>query len=143
MKKSFIFLLVSVSVFASSFVEIESKYNAKITVKKISTLIKRKKGFSVFTVINHHENANKIGMKLPFESVIVFGNPHAGTKLMQTDALIGYELPLRIMVYEKGDKVIVVYKKPKYLAENYMVEGSPVLVKMKKVMKSLTLSIKK
>ena len=141
MKKVIIFLLASISVFASSFVEIESKYNAELTVNKISALIENKKGFSVFTVINHQKNAQKAGMQLPFESVIVFGNPHAGTKLIQMDALIGYELPMRIMVYEKDNKVMVVYKKPKYLAESYMVEDSPVLPKMKKVMNYFTSTV--
>ena len=141
MKKIIILLLVAGSAFASSFVKIESKYNPEITVKKISTLIQEKKGFSVFTVIDHQINAHKVGLNLPYESVIIFGNPHAGTKLIQADALIGYELPMRIMIYKEGEKVFVVYKKADALAENYMIQGSPILTKMKKVMAYFTSSI--
>lgn len=143
MKKIIILLFIWIGGYASSFVQVESKYNAEVTVKKITTLIEAKKGFSVFTIIDHQENAKKVGMKLPFEQVIIFGNPKAGTKLIQVDALMGYELPMRIMVYEKGNKVMVVYKKPDILAETYMIKGSPILPKMKKVMFYFTSSIEK
>lgn len=143
MKKIILFVVVSVSAFASSFVEVESKYNTEITVKKISALIEGKKGFSIFTVIDHQKNAYNAGMKLPFQKVIVFGNPHAGTKLMQSDTLVGYELPMKIMVYKKDEKVIVVYRKPEYFAENYALKDSPILPKMKKAMNYFISSIKK
>ena len=143
MKKIIVFVLLSTSVFASSFIEVESKYDAVTTVKKISSEIEKKDGFSVFIIIDHQKNAQKIGMKLPFEQLIIFGNPKGGTKLMQADALMGYELPMKIMVYEKDAKVMVAYKSNQYIANNYNVKNSPILPKIKKVMKYFVSSVKK
>ncbi|MBT5935103.1 DUF302 domain-containing protein [Sulfurimonas sp.] len=143
MKKVIVLLLIVLNTYASTFVEIESKYNAQTTVNKISTMIEEKKGFSIFTVFNHQKNATSVDMNLPFSQVIVFGNPKAGTKLMQADILMGYELPMRIMVYEKDGKVIVAYRKTRYLSDNYKIKNSPVLPKMKKMMAYFTSSIKK
>lgn len=143
MKKIIILILIVINTYASTFVELESKYDALTTVKKISSMIEGKKGFSIFVVFNHQKNATSVDMKLPFSQVIVFGNPKAGTKLMQADILMGFELPLRIMVYEKGDKVMVVYRKTQYLSDNYKVENSQILPKIKKVMSYFTSSIRK
>ena len=132
-----------ISTYASTFVEIQSKYDAQTTVDKISTLIQEKKGFSIFTVFDHQKNASSVNMELQFSQVIVFGNPKAGTKLMQADILMGYELPMRIMVHEQDGKVMVVYRKNEHLSQNYNIQGSPILSKMKKMMSYFTSSIKK
>lgn len=143
MQKVIILVLMVISTYASSFVELESKYDAKTTVEKISSMIDAKKGFSIFIVVDHQKNATSVKMKLPFTQVIIFGNPKAGTKLMQADILMGYELPMRIMVYEQDEKVMVAYRKPEHFSNNYMLKGSPILPKMKKMMTYFTSSIRK
>ena len=143
MKKVIVLMLMVISTYASTFVEIQSKYDAQTTVEKISSLIEKKKGFSIFMIVDHKKNATSVDMKLPFTQVIIFGNPKAGTKLMQADISMGYELPMRIMVHEKNGKVMVYYRKPEYFSNSYMLKGSPILLKMKKVMSYLTSTIKK
>ena len=39
-----------------------------------------------------------MGLELPDEVVLVFGDPAVGTALMQTDPRVGIELPLRILI---------------------------------------------
>jgi uncharacterized protein (DUF302 family) len=43
---------------------------------------------------------------------IPFGNPKAGTPLMQADPRIGIELPLRILIWQGSDRVILGYRDP-------------------------------
>ena len=42
-------------------------------------------------------------MPLRPTSVLIFGNPRAGTPLMQTQQLIGLDLPLRILAWEDAE----------------------------------------
>jgi uncharacterized protein (DUF302 family) len=60
-------------------------------------------------------------LELADEEVVVFGNPRAGTPLMQSDPRIGLELPLRILVGMDSDGVFLVYRDPRELAADYEV----------------------
>src|ERR1700683_2553911 len=44
--------------------------------------------------------ARQPGMDLRDEELLVFGDPRAGTPLMQEDPAIGYELPLRVLIWD-------------------------------------------
>jgi uncharacterized protein (DUF302 family) len=57
-----------------------------------------RRGLTVFAQIDHAAAAREIGMELADEVVVVFGNPRAGTLLMQQDPRVGIELPLRLLV---------------------------------------------
>ena len=68
-----------------------------------------------FATIDHAANAQKAGMELKPETVVLFGNPKAGTKLMQCNPSIGMDLPLKMLFttdYE-GDTTIS-YTNPEY-----------------------------
>jgi uncharacterized protein (DUF302 family) len=62
-------------------------------------------------------------MDMPDEVVVVFGNPRAGTPLMQQDPRIGIELPLRMLVWDRGDAVVLGYNDLTDLARAYDVAG--------------------
>jgi uncharacterized protein (DUF302 family) len=62
-------------------------------------------------------------MELPPEDVVVFGNPRAGTPLMQGDPRVGIELPLRILVWQADDGVLVGYNDPRELSGGYDLDG--------------------
>jgi uncharacterized protein (DUF302 family) len=56
------------------------------------------RGLTVFAQFDHGAAAREADMDLAPEMVVVFGNPRAGTPLMQNDPRIGIELPLRIVL---------------------------------------------
>ena len=74
---------------------------------------------SVFAQIDHAAAARNVGMELADEVVVVFGNPRAGTPLMQQDPRIGIELPLRLLVWDRGNETMVGYNDPRDLANTY------------------------
>jgi uncharacterized protein (DUF302 family) len=78
-------------------------------------------GLSVFARIDHAAAAREVGMELPAEEVVVFGNPRAGTPLMTDDPQIGIELPLRMLVWSDGEGVAIGYRDPRGLAAVYHV----------------------
>lgn len=88
------------------------------TVTRLLDAISQR-GLTVFAQIDHAEAAREVDMDLPGEVVIVFGNPRAGTPLMQTDPRVGIELPLRILVWNQDGQTLVGYNDPKDLAGAY------------------------
>ena len=73
------------------------------------------RGLTVFARIDHAAGAREVGLELDDEEVIVFGNPRAGTVLMQSDPRIGIELPLRVLVWSEREHASVGYEDPREL----------------------------
>ncbi|MFZ0041514.1 MAG: DUF302 domain-containing protein, partial [Solirubrobacteraceae bacterium] len=74
---------------------------------------------TVFAQIDHAGAARAADLVLADEQVVVFGSPKAGTVLMQTDPRVGIDLPLKILVWQGGDGVLVGYNDPLELADHY------------------------
>lgn len=60
-------------------------------------------GATVFARVNHAGGAEKVGLELAPEQLLIFGNPKLGTPAMQDDAMAGLYLPLKVLVYEDDD----------------------------------------
>ena len=54
-------------------------------------------GVSIFARIDHRAGALFAGMSLRPTEVLIFGNPNAGTPLMQAIQTIGIDLPLKVL----------------------------------------------
>ena len=91
------------------------------TVKRLTEAI-ASRGLTIFARIDHADAAKEAGLELAPEEVAVFGNPRAGTPLMQSDPRIGIELPLRMLVWEDGERALLGYNDPRELAGRYDVE---------------------
>jgi uncharacterized protein (DUF302 family) len=79
----------------------------------------RSRGLTVFGRIDHAAAGSQAGLELAAEEVVLFGNPRAGTPLMQSDPRVGVELPLRMLVWEDPDGTLVGYRDPLELAARY------------------------
>jgi uncharacterized protein (DUF302 family) len=77
------------------------------------------RGLTVFARIDHAAAAREAGMELAAEEVVLFGNPRAGTPLMQADPRVGVELPLRILIWEDGGSALLGHRDPRELAREY------------------------
>ena len=86
------------------------------TIERLKSLLERKK-IQVFAHIDHAVGANAVGLSLRPTQVLIFGNPQAGTPLMQSVQTIGLDLPLRVLVWEDAaGKVWLTYHRPEFLA---------------------------
>jgi uncharacterized protein (DUF302 family) len=92
-----------------------------------------------FAVFDHAAAAAEAGLSLPGETVVVFGNPAVGTKLMQHDARVGVELPLRVLVRETATGSEYVYADPRALADEFeLAEVTQVLDALAGVLDAVT-----
>jgi len=100
-------------------IEIESKYSVKQTVENLTSVLKAK-GMTLFTVVNHAKGAKGVGLKLKPNTMVMFGNPKVGTKLMQCDARMGLALPLKMLVSKDAmGKTWLTYQNPQSYAAMY------------------------
>ena len=89
------------------------------TVEKLRSIL-GSKGITLFALIDHSGEAEKVGMKMPPTKLLIFGSPKAGTPLMLAAPSIALDLPLKILVWEDAQgKTFLSYYRPSYLAERH------------------------
>ena len=100
-------------------VKIPSHHSVDETVDKLTTILKSK-GVTLFAVIDHSGEAEKVGLKMPHTKLLVFGSPKGGTPLMLASPSAAIDLPLKILVAEDSQgKVWISYNSPEYLKERH------------------------
>jgi uncharacterized protein (DUF302 family) len=88
------------------------------TVARLSNLI-AERGLTLFGVIDHSGEAHAVGLELRDTKVVIFGNPKAGTPVMQAAPLAALDLPLKVMVWDDGGQTRLTYAAPAALAARY------------------------
>ena len=89
------------------------------TVEKLKNIL-QSKGITLFALIDHSGEAEKVGMKMPPTKLLIFGSPKAGTPLMLAAPSIAIDLPLKILIWEDvHGKVWVTYNSSAYLQERH------------------------
>src|SRR5215470_5144127 len=85
------------------------------TVEKLKGMV-RDKGITLFALIDHSGEAEKVGIKMRPTKLLIFGNPNAGTPLMLASPSIAIDLTLKILVWEDaGGAVWLTYNSPAHL----------------------------
>ena len=62
-------------------VKITSHHSVDETVDKLKTIL-NSKGVTLFALVDHSGEAEKVGLKMPPTKLLIFGNPKAGTPVM-------------------------------------------------------------
>jgi uncharacterized protein (DUF302 family) len=97
-----------------------SPHSVGVTSDRLVAALDRR-GITVFARVDHAGGARAVGLELADEELLIFGDPRAGTLLMQSDPEVGYELPLRVLVWDAGGQTKVGYQAPVELADDYAV----------------------
>lgn len=95
---------------------IKSKYSFEQTVERLTAAI-QSKGMAVFSTIDHQQAAKEADLDMQPATVIVFGNPKAGTPLMIQEPTFALQLPLKVLVTQVGDEVLVSFNDTKAMIE--------------------------
>jgi len=96
-----------------------SKHSVNETLDKLRRTLQAK-GVTVFALVDHSGEAEKVGLKMRPTKLVIFGNPKAGTPLMVAAPSIAIDLPLKILIWEDGEgKVWVSFNSPAYLQERH------------------------
>ena len=100
-------------------VNVPSHHSVDQTVEKLKGILQAK-GVTLFALIDHSGEAEKVGLKMPPTRLLIFGNPKGGTPLMIAAPSIAIDLPLKILIWEdRQGKVWVTYNTPAYLQERH------------------------
>jgi uncharacterized protein (DUF302 family) len=96
-----------------------SRHSVEETLSRLEDVI-RAKGLTIFTLIDHSGEAEKIGLKMQEAKLVIFGSPKAGTPLMIASPLIGLDLPLKALIWKDNEgRVWVSYNSVSYIANRY------------------------
>lgn len=96
-----------------------SNHSVEETVEKLKAIL-QSKGVTVFALVDHSGEAQKVGLKMPPTKLLIFGSPKAGTPLMLAAPSIAIDLPLKILVAEDAQgKVWVSYNSSSYLEQRH------------------------
>ena len=76
-------------------------------------------GIKVFATWDQQAEANAVGLTMPPTTLIVFGNPKAGTPLMLAKPESALDLPLKLLVLESAGQVSVCFNTPDYIMQRH------------------------
>ena len=77
-------------------------------------------GLTIFTEIDHQKNAENVDMTLGPILLLVFGNPLAGTVLMQQNPAAGIDLPFKALIWTDTDGATWLgWNEPQWVADRH------------------------
>lgn len=116
----------------------KARYSVCDTMDKFEAIVKEK-GLGIVARVNHQKSAQANDLTLGEAQVLIFGNPKAGTLIMQKNIQAALDLPMRVAVYaDENNDVYICYRKPASLAESYDLQGLAVLDAMNDALDKLT-----
>ena len=103
------------AVAGSGLVTKPSAYSAEATLDRLAKAL-TKRGFMIFTTLDHAAAAKSKGLEMPFSTVLVFGNPKLGTPNFIREPRLAIDLPPKALVWrDQAGKVWLSYNSGTYL----------------------------
>lgn len=80
---------------------------------------------TVMARVDHAAAAAEVGLELRPTEVLMFGNPRAGTLVMEAAQTLGIDLPLKALVWRDAeDRTWLGYNDPDWLATRHGADGA-------------------
>ena len=95
-----------------------SRRTVSDTVSRLTGILEEK-GVKLFDVIDQSAEARHVGLELRETTLVIFGNPSAGTPVMAAAPLTALDLPLKLLIWADGPHTKVSYLSPAVLAARY------------------------
>jgi uncharacterized protein (DUF302 family) len=96
-----------------------SRHDPQETMARLAAAV-TSRGMAILARIDHAAAAAQVGMTLRPTELLIFGNPRAGTPLMQAAPTIGIDLPLKALVWQDDrGKTWLAYNDPNWLAARH------------------------
>ena len=100
-------------------IDVPSHHSVEETVDRLKGIL-QSKGITLFALVDHSGEAEKVGMKMLPTKLLIFGNPKGGTPLMLAAPSAAIDLPLKILVWQDAQgKVWLSYNSPEYLKQRH------------------------
>jgi uncharacterized protein (DUF302 family) len=88
------------------------------TVAQLADMIATK-GIRLFAVIDQVAEARQAGLEPRDTTLVIFGNPGAGTPVMEAAPLAALDLPLKILIWDDNGHTKVCYSAPAWPGGRY------------------------
>ena len=88
------------------------------TVARLQELL-AEKNVKLFSVIDQRAEARGAGLDLRDTTLVIFGNPAAGTPVMDAAPLSALDLPLKVLIWDDAGQTKVSYYAPGTLAARH------------------------
>lgn len=103
----------------SGMISLRSPHGAAETLKRLEGEV-RKRGLAVVARIDHAAGAAKVGKTLRPTELLIFGNPQAGTPLMECVQGAGIDLPMKALVWvDARSNVWLGYNDPVWIVRRH------------------------
>lgn len=103
--------------------DVKSDSSVASTTERLQNILEEQ-GMTVFNRISHSDGAKKAGLELRETELLIFGNPKAGTPLMQCQQSVAIDLPQKALIWQdEAEQVWISYNEPQYLAKRHKVTG--------------------
>ncbi len=108
----------------SGLVTLPSAHDFDTTLARLVAALEAK-GITIFASIDHAAGAASVGLLLRPTTVVVFGNPVAGTPLMQAGQMAGIDLPQKALVWQDADGTVnLTYNDPSWVVMRHAIGGT-------------------
>ena len=103
---------------------IASHHSVAKTMERLEALLKER-GVMIFARIDFSGDAARAGLTMPPEQMLIFGNPKAGTPLMQSVPAAGLDLPLKALAWEDAEgHTQIAYNDPQYIIRRHGLDAA-------------------
>jgi uncharacterized protein (DUF302 family) len=101
--------------------EVTTKVSPRSVSETVARLVEmvEARGMKVFAVIDQAAEARGAGLELRPTTLVIFGNPIAGTRVMEAAPLVALDLPLKVLVWADSQQTMVTYLSPDALGRRY------------------------
>jgi uncharacterized protein (DUF302 family) len=100
-------------------ITLTSRHSPGETMERLIAAVTAR-GAAVLARVDHAKAADSVGLSLPPTEVVMFGNPRAGTPLMQKVQTVGIDLPLKALVWrDEAGTTRLSYNDPEWLAARH------------------------
>lgn len=100
-------------------ITLASAHDVATTLDRLTAALDAK-GVTIFARIDHAAGATRAGLPLRPTTLVIFGNPAAGTPLMQAAQTTGIDLPLKVLVWQGVDGAThLSYNDPVWIAARH------------------------
>jgi uncharacterized protein (DUF302 family) len=105
-------------------IRLPSAHGVGETLDRLERLV-TERGLTVFARLDFSADAARSGLKMRAEQLLIFGNPKAGTGLMQADPVAGIDLPLKALAFEDAQgQTWLAYNAPDYVLKRHALAPS-------------------
>ncbi|MEO6054519.1 MAG: DUF302 domain-containing protein [Chthoniobacterales bacterium] len=110
---------------AEGIINLSSKYPVTETANRLEAVL-HSKGIKIFLRIDQAEEADSVGLSMRPTELLIFGDPKAGTPLMNAYPTLAMDLPLKALIWESEDGATwLSYNSPEFFQQRHHLDILP------------------